>query len=511
MHNYQNPVIKGFHPDPSICRNGEDFYLVTSTFEFFPGVPVYHSKNLVDWALMQHCLTTDLQLPLENARNSGGIFAPTIRFHNGCFYMVTTNITAKGNFIVHTDDLCTGWSEPHWVDQGGIDPSLLFDGDKVYFCSTHSDNGTPAIALCEVNPKTGQMLTPSRVISHGSGGKHPEAPHLYKIGAWYYLMLAEGGTEFGHMVTIFRSTHPYGPYEPCPQGPILSHKDFISPIQATGHADIIEDSSGNWWMVCLGIRPIDYKMLHHLGRETFLTPLIWENGWPVVGNNGRIALEMSAPLPGPALPPQKYSFRDDFDADPLHPNWNYVRNPRRERYSLTQRPGWMRLLAGEESLDSKHPTFMGVRQPEFFMQATTELAAELLQEGACAGLSAYYNYQYYYHLCVRRKNGKFFVEAGGRIHGMSLKKKRLEIDYPGQISFRITTGKLAYSFAYSLGDEWIPAGTAATAGLCTEGTMAHTFTGTYLGIFSHNTQADFDSFSLEEIEEQAQPFMEEAP
>lgn len=156
---YRNPIISGYNPDPSICRVGEDYYIVNSSFEYFPGVPVYHSKNLVNWELEGYCLTDEEQLPLEESRPSGGIFAPTIRYHDGTFFMITTNVTSKGNFIVHTKDMKSGWSKPAWVDQGGIDPSLLFDGDKVYFVSTTSDEQGAGIFLCEVNPFTGEKLT----------------------------------------------------------------------------------------------------------------------------------------------------------------------------------------------------------------------------------------------------------------------------------------------------------------------------------------------------------------
>ena len=170
---YHNPVIKGFHPDPSICRVRDDFYLVTSSFEFFPGVPVFHSKNLVNWELIGHCLTRNSQLDLSGGRNSGGIYAPTIRYHDGIFYMTTTNTSSRGNFIVYTADIASSWSEPLWVDQGGIDPSLFFDDDgSVYFCSTQNTNGRQGIGLCKIDPFTGKKRTPTKIISFGSGAEN---------------------------------------------------------------------------------------------------------------------------------------------------------------------------------------------------------------------------------------------------------------------------------------------------------------------------------------------------
>ena len=317
---YRNPIISGYNPDPSICRVGDDYYIVNSSFEYFPGVPVYHSKNLVNWELIGNCLDRKSQLLLEKCKPSGGIYAPTLRYHDGTFFMTTTNVSHKGNFIVHTKDIKKGWSEPVWIDQGGIDPSLLFDDDgTVYFLSTATDEqGEAGIFMCEINPFTGEKLTESVVISRGCGGRYAEGPHLYKWFGKYYLMLAEGGTEYGHMETMLRSDFPYGPYEACPHNPILTHRDDMrEEIYCTGHADMMEDHNGNWWMVCLAIRPCEEKsnrvLLHNLGRETFLAPVVWdEEGWPVVGDKGLISLEMDGPLPGPEPGKENRDFSDDF-------------------------------------------------------------------------------------------------------------------------------------------------------------------------------------------------------
>jgi xylan 1,4-beta-xylosidase len=209
---YANPIIPGFYPDPSVCRVGDDYYLVTSSFEYFPGVPVFHSRDLLHWRQIGHCLTRDSQLPLLSVRSSGGIYAPTIRHHNGRFYMVTTNVNGGGNFYVFTDDPAGEWSEPVFVEQGGIDPSLFFDDDgTVYFTST-GDNG---IYQSILNIQTGKRLSEIRHLWTGTGGRYPEAPHLYRINGRYYLMMAEGGTEYGHMETIARGDSPWGRGNPA--------------------------------------------------------------------------------------------------------------------------------------------------------------------------------------------------------------------------------------------------------------------------------------------------------
>ena len=290
---YQNPIIPGFHPDPSICRVGEDYYLVTSTFEYFPGVPIFHSRDLINWRQLGYCLTRESQLPLRNAWNSGGIFAPTIRHHDGVFYMITTNVSQGGHFLVTAPAPHGPWSEPVWLEGKGFDPSLLFDDDGTVYFTHHQSEG---ITQYVVNPHSGERLSESRVIWGGYNGFGAEGPHLYKLHGYYYLLIAEGGTEYGHMESIARSQSPWGPFEGCPHNPILSHRSQVySPIQATGHGDMVQDQQGQWWMVFLGVRPVGYPHVYHLGRETFLTLVEWDaGGWPVV-NHGKLALICHSP------------------------------------------------------------------------------------------------------------------------------------------------------------------------------------------------------------------------
>ena len=247
---YKNPILPGFNPDPSICKVDEDYYIVTSSFEFYPGVPIYHSRNLVNWELIGYCLTRKSQLDLENTQSSGGIFAPTLYHHNDFFFLATTDIN-KGNFIVYAENIYGPWSDPVWIDQRGIDPSLLFDEDgTVYFLSADNDGEVCSILMCTINIFTGEKLSKTHIINSGCGGRYPEGPHLYKIFGKYYLMLAEGGTEYGHMETIQRADSPYGPYEKCPHNPVLTHRnDMKGEICGVGHADIVEDGNGNWWAV----------------------------------------------------------------------------------------------------------------------------------------------------------------------------------------------------------------------------------------------------------------------
>ena len=504
---YQNPIIPGFHPDPSICRVGEDYYLVTSSFEYFPGVPVFHSKDLVHWEQIGHCLTRASQLPLDHASCSGGIFAPTLRWHDGRFYMVTTNTTRGGNFYVWTDDPAGEWSEPIYVRQGGIDPSLLFADGKVYFTSTGAAEdyqGPGGIFCSEIDITTGAFIQPPRWIWAGTGGQFPEGPHLYQIDGTYYLLIAEGGTEYGHMETIARADTPYGPFAPCPHNPILSHRSYQSPIQATGHADLVQAHDGHWWLVCLGIRPVTYPPRYHLGRETFLAPVVWNaDGWPVVGDHGHIALEMDGPTP-PAAPVPTIPAKDDFDASTPGLVWNFLRNPYPADWSLTARPGWLRLTGSAVSLnDQDSPAFLGRRQEDFNCVAETLLDFTPRVDGEEAGLTAQACAFFHYAIAVARVNGQRCVLARRRVGSITV----LDACQPipeGPVTLRITAEPKTYHFAYQVdGGEMVNLLDAETAFLATE--VAGGFTGVYFGLYAtgngtpSTVPADFDWFVYQPV------------
>ncbi|MBN2775176.1 MAG: glycoside hydrolase family 43 protein, partial [Prolixibacteraceae bacterium] len=286
---FHNPVIPGFHSDPSICRVGDDYYLITSTFEYFPGVPVYHSKDLVNWDLIGYCLDRKEQIP-----RGINIYAATIRYHEGIFYMITTNITGGGNFYVTATNPAGPWSDPVWLSGvPGIDPDLFWDEDgKSYIISSEFN-------LFEVDLEAGKLLTEGEKIWNGTGGRYAEGPHIYKKDGFYYLMAAEGGTEEAHSETIARSHNIWGPYTENPASPILAHANAAgqqSPIQGVGHADIIQAHDDSWWIVFHGYRTISYPVHHLLGRETCLAPVSWpKNGWPVVNGNGVVFEKMTCP------------------------------------------------------------------------------------------------------------------------------------------------------------------------------------------------------------------------
>ena len=246
---YLNPILTGCYPDPSICRAGDDYYLVNSTFEFFPGIPVFHSKDLLNWEQIGHCITRNSQLKLfEGCMNTSGLFAPTIRYHEGIFYVVVTNVSEEkegsGNFYVWTKDPAGEWSEPIFLNTPGIDPSFFFDDDgKAYYIG----NGSPEIYLRKMDFEQGKPVGETVKLWLGTGGAYPEGPHIYKKNGWYYLMISEGGTERCHMLTMARSKELEGPYEPCPNNPVMTNRSLRFKIESVGHADIVEDKNGNWW------------------------------------------------------------------------------------------------------------------------------------------------------------------------------------------------------------------------------------------------------------------------
>ncbi len=487
--NYHNPVIPGFYPDPSVCRVGEDYYLVTSTFDYFPGVPVFHSRDLVNWRQIGHCLSRPSQNRLDGARGSrGGIWAPTIRFHDGLFYMVTTNMTHGGNFMVFTDDPRGEWSEPVWLDQESIDPSLLFDDGKVYLTTAPAQQS-------ELDIASGELLTTPRKIWEGTGGAHPEGPHLYKINGRYYLMLAEGGTGPGHCVTIARSDSPWGPFEPCPHNPILTHAGREdSPIQCTGHADLIEDHRGQWWMVFLATRTQKERnaggeFLWHLGRETFLAPVEWnDDGWPVVNGDGTVSLEMEANCL-PTQPQEPEARRDDFDETKLALHWNFIRNPYDKDWSLTDRPGWLRLNGSAVTLaDTDSPAFVGRRQRHFDCTIRTLMEFDPQRYDEQAGLAIRMNERCHYALVVTRAGGKRCVAVRAMVEEQACELAMQEAP-DGPIVLEIRAGQERYRFGYCGQDgEFVELALGKTRNVSTS--VAGGFTGVYVGMYASGNGRD---------------------
>jgi beta-xylosidase len=399
MSEYDNPVIGGFHPDPSVCRVGDDYYLACSSFEYFPGVPIFHSRDLVSWRQIGNVLDRPEQLDLPpEVRASGGIYAPTIRYHDGRFWMITTNVSGRGTFIVTADRAEGPWSDPIWLDVPGFDPDLAWDSDGNCLCTVAGGQ------QARIDPERGTVLEGPWPVWAGTGLDSPESPHLYQRGDWWYLLIAEGGTHTGHCVSVARSRSPRGPFESAPGNPILSHRSTGRPIQSTGHADLVEAPDGTWWLTLLGTRPRGYFPGYHvLGRETFLTPVTWADDWPVVG-----AVEEHQPAPAVWHPLPPEPVRDDFDAPTLAPHWISPRRRPADAWSLTERPGWLTLHATGESLDRPGATFLGRAQQHPAGRVTVRLDPGTGR----GGLSIRIDEAHHYDLEVGAGQAQVFARIG---------------------------------------------------------------------------------------------------
>lgn len=498
---YKNPVITGMNPDPSICRVGNDFYLVTSTFEYFPGLPIYHSKDLVHWKQIGHALSRPSNCPLGGAYTSGGNFAPAIRYNNDIFYITCTNYGGHGSqgaFYVTATNPAGPWSEPVWVGNWNVDPSIMFANDSMYWVSPDNKG---SFMVGTFNPESKQFINPLKLIATGLGGSAPEGPHMYKINGYYYLMSAEGGTGYGHREVIQRSKSPYGPFEASPINPVVSNMNNPEkPFHAIGHADLVQLPDSSWWMVCLGIRPKGGQF-HHLGRETFLIPITWDkNGWPKGGTNGVVEEE----YPFPNLPVHKWEkepVRDNFDSKTLGLSWNFLRNPYENDWSLTENPGCLRLKGSKVSLKEKDsPAFVGRRQTAFNMTASTKVSFVPTAANEEAGLVVRGNDANHYSLLITLHEGKRVV-----LFRKYLKDTVVSINYKqiadGDIVLIITATDLEYKFwVQEKGKKDELLGTATTRDIATESIGG--FIGAYIGMYASGNgsananPADFDWFIM---------------
>ena len=496
---YRNPIIPGYHPDPSICRVGDDYYIVNSSFQYFPGVPLYHSKDLANWELVGNVLDRESQLPLKGASSWLGIYAPTLRYDNGTYYMITTNVGGGGNFMVTAKDPRGPWSEPKWLKQDGIDPSLYFENGRCYMVS-NPDN---TIMLCQIDPKTGRQLTPSKALWQGTGGRYPEGPHIYKKDGYYYLLISEGGTELAHRLTIARSKRIDGPYEANPQNPLLTHCSMAgqgSQIQGTGHGDFVQATDGSWWLVFLAYRNFGGSY-HHLGRETYMAPVEWKQGeWPVVNGGQPVDTLMTVSLPAAATLPQPRHIRTTFDK-PLGPEWVYIQNPDSTKYQLTPR-GKLRLTAGLSSLtENQRPTFIGRRQESAVFTADTRLDFQQSLPGDEAGLTVYQINDGHIDFCLHQGRQGMSLMLKMTMKSVDFVKKSIPL-HDSCCSLRVRSDGTMYYFDYSVdGQKFETLDKIDCPLVSTE--VVGGFTGVMLGLYASMNRgyvgkgwsyADFDYF-----------------
>lgn len=503
-----NPLLPGFYPDPSVCRKGADYYMTTSTFEYFPGVPVFHSRDFVNWHQIGNVLTRPEQLNLDGAEPSKGIYASSIFYHEkrDRFYMITTLVGNSPywdnvNFYVWADDPAGPWSDPIVVEgAGGIDPSLVFDGDKTYYignCRPYPDKPElhdRHIWMQELELDTGK-LTGEKMTLLTDGALHhakaPEGPHIYHIGDWYYLLIAEGGTDHNHACSIFRSRNVTGPYEINPRNPLITHRNLRRdyPINSTGHSDLIQLQNGEWWAVMLASRPDggDYR---NLGRETFAVPVTWEDEWPVYSpDTGHVEFS----YPAPDLEEQRWPKEpacEQFEGERLPDSWVTVRTPRHQIYSLSERKGYLRLYLHPNAItEVKSCSFVGKRQQHLCFSARTVMEFQPGQDGEVGGLVLLMNHKYHIRLEYGRFSGMNRIRVVRRFDGVD--EVIADIPYEAErVYFKVTAYYQDFNFYYADKSEAWTAAAEHVDGTLLSKEVAGGFTGTVIGLYGSSNGAE---------------------
>ncbi|SLK03480.1 glycoside hydrolase family 43 protein [Novosphingobium mathurense] len=507
---FRNPVLPGFQPDPSLVKVGKDFYLVNSTFAWFPGIPVYHSRDLVNWRQIGNAIDRPGMFSFKGMRTNDAIFAPAISHYGGKFRILDTCVRCGGNFMLVADRPEGPWSDPVWLDFEGIDPSLFVDDDgSAWVLNNGAPEGEPryeghrAIWIQRIELATGKMFGPRKVLI--DGGVRPEdkpiwaeGPHIFKHDGWYYLTAAEGGTAEDHSQTIYRSRRPDGPYEAGPVNPILTQRDLPpdrpSRVEATGHADFVQLDDGSWWAVFLATVPFAGQSTL-LGRETFLLPVTWKDGWPSI-------LPKGAPVPltvkRPPLPSDERvdwtHWRDTFNVPKLAPQWLHLRDPATASWyrignglDLTARPVAPGSLNGQ-------PAFLGRRLRQQTARITARIAFTPERDEDFAGLMAFMNEDHFTSIGITRIDGKQRIALRERRRadqsqsGVTVASAPLSGSGPVELAIEIDRGTADFA--------WRPAGQKDWQYLARGQDVEHMasvhgglFTGTVIGPFAQQATA----------------------
>jgi alpha-N-arabinofuranosidase len=506
---YRNPILKGFYPDPSITRVGDDFYLVTSTFAYFPGIPVFRSRDLVHWTQIGNAIDRPDQLDFGKLGLSRGVFAPDISEHDGIFYILNTCVDCGGNFLITATDAAGPWSDPIWLPdlQWGIDPSLFWDEDgSAWIVNNGPPEGTPlyeghrALWIQRFDAAAKKTIGPRTLLVNGGvdPSKKPvwiEGPHILRKDGWYFLIAAEGGTAEGHSQVVLRSRKVTGPYVPFARNPILTQRDLPrerpNRVTSAGHADFVETAAGEWWATFLAVRPYSDE-LYNTGRETFLLPVTWTKGWPRITAPGEAiaAVHRKPDLPAqpePRLPTSgAFAVRDDFNGT-LPRYWMMMRNPRERWYAL--RGGALELRPRAVGLgDFGNPSFLGRRQQHLYASASTVVRFNPAREGDEAGLVALRNDEYWYFLAVGREGRRSVVRLQRRAGAERMIVASAPLDArPGAaVYLKIDARGAAYDFSYA-----VRAGRWTTLRSGEDGTILSTnraggFVGTVFGLHAYS-------------------------
>ncbi|THE13933.1 glycoside hydrolase family 43 protein [Bacillus timonensis] len=522
MTKIKNPVLPGYHPDPSILRVGDDYYIAVSTFEWFPGVQIYHSKDMVNWRLLTYPLTRTSQLNMIGNVNSGGVWAPALSYSDGLFYLIYTDVKSRTgafkdthNYLVTAENIEGPWSDPVYLNSSGFDPSLFHDDDgKKWLVNMIWDfrkgtNSFAGIALQEYSVEEQKLVGPIRNIFKGTELGLTEAPHLYKLKGYYYLVTAEGGTWYTHAVTVARSESLFGPYEVDPTNPILtSNQDDMSQLQKAGHGSFVETQDGEWYIAHLCGRPVvDKKCI--LGRETAIQKCYWtEDNWIRVVGGNHPKWEVDAPNL-PAHPFEPESLNDDFSTTTLKKYWNSLRRPITEDWvSLSERKGYLRLKGGESMSSLHHQSLLARRLESLEVEVETAIEYTPTNFQQMAGLILYYDTDDYVYLRVtyNEEKGKCLGIIQSK-HGKydELLPEDISIPENSTCKLKATINQQFLQFFYSIdGNVWIDVGGPIDFSHLSDDDADYIrFTGTFVGLCAQDLSgqalhADFEYFNYQE-------------
>jgi len=514
---YLNPILSGFYPDPALARVGNDYYLIGSTFAYFPGIPIFRSKDLVNWTQIGNVIHRPEQLKFDSLGMSRGVFAPTINFHDGTFYVLNTCVDCGGNYLVTATNPAGPWSNPTWIPEvGGIDPSIFFDDDgKTYVINNDEPTGGSTyqghraiwirefdVAAKKVKGQATQIINAGVDIT-----QKPiwiEGPHIYKINGKYYLSCAEGGTAVDHRQVVFRADNVLGPYVPAPASvnPILTQRHLPPtrpfPITSAGHADFLQTQNGEWWGIFLATRPYDDDY-YNTGRETFLLPLEWKDGWPsFIGGREPVPYAVKKPnlpaQPALAIPTHgNFSVREEFDGRTLAPYWMMLRTPREQWWTLGG--GALTLRARPDDVAGKgQPSFVGRRQQHLKSSFTTAMTFTPARAGDRAGLVAFQSENFFYALTVTLADGKPVVQVERR-NGASdtptvIATKPLGARAGAPVYLKIDADGPRYDFSFATQrNQWKPVLENADGKMLSTkgaGGAGANFTGVVVGMYAHS-------------------------
>ena len=526
---FSNPIIRGGYPDPSICKVGDTFYLVNSSFEYFPGLPIHKSKDLINWELIGYGLhrksQVDSTVNLVDVQSNGGIHAPTIRYKDGVYYIITTNVyydekekkAEMVNFIITAKNPAGPWSDPiHILGAPGIDPDLFFDDDgKVWYVGNQMPenpnfDGEGEIWLQELDINEFKLVGEKHLLWRGAcGGVWAEGPHMYKKDGRYYLLIAEGGTSFNHAVMVALSDNIEGPYISNPRNPIITsrHLSYDNWVNSTGHGDIIQLDDGRNYMVLLGIRN-QIERGSNMGRETFLAPVTWEREpfewketkhlWPVVSpKTGRIELSNDLVFNN-SIQNIETSFKDNFESDNLNLKWNFRRYPIENIFHLDKKNQRLNLICHPNKIKERgRAALLGFKQTESSFEYLTQMHFEPNTNGSEAGISFFQKDDNYINFTLIKEDSKHYLQAYVVKNGELIftKKEHLE-QFKDQIKFKVIANKEVYKLYFSTQGTYF----SLFATLDGSSLKSNGYTGVHLGLYAtSNGKETKDSASFDYV------------